>query len=92
MSMEFLPEKELWRRFAVAKRARVAELVSMGVPEATAKNQASKEFSIYDRFEVDERGWMRISDLELPGEAPLSNDPKQATEKRRQSGRGGKRA
>ena len=63
--MEFLSEKELWRRFGTARRARVRELVSMGIPEAAAKAQASNEFSIYDRILVDERGWMRIEGLEL---------------------------
>ena len=68
--MEFLPERELWRRVAVASRARQQELVGMGSTPKSAKAQAEAEFSIYDLVEIDARGWIRIEGLELP-DAPI---------------------
>ena len=74
-SMEFLPKNELLRRFGAARRARVRELMAMGIPQANAKTQASSEFGVYDRFLVDERGWMLIEGLELPAGETSSKRP-----------------
>ena len=75
LNVEFLPEKELWRRFAAARRARAQELIAIGSSSAHARAQAEKEFSLYDRIEVDERGWIRICDLELPAPKPPGKRP-----------------
>jgi hypothetical protein len=64
--MEFLPEREFWRRFGAARRARAQELMALGIDKVAASRQAEKEFSIYDRCIVDERGWIRFEGLDLP--------------------------
>jgi hypothetical protein len=64
--MEFLPEAELWRRVEAERRARVRELIALGIPPENARSQAMKEFSIYDLVEIDERGWVRVHGLDLP--------------------------
>jgi hypothetical protein len=66
---EFLPEAELSRRFRAAVAARVRELIGLGTPAADARAQARKEFSIYDLFLTDERGWVMIEGLDLSAHA-----------------------
>ena len=64
--MEFLAEREFWRRFRAATKARAAELQRLGISAQHAGAQARKEFGAYDCVEVDEQGRMRIDGLELP--------------------------
>lgn len=64
--MEFLPESEFLRRCAAARRARVEELIALGIDKVSARRQADKEFSMYDLCSVDERGWIRFEGLDLP--------------------------
>jgi len=74
--MEFLPESEFTRRLTAARRARVAELVALGTPAASAKAQATKEFAIYDLLETDERGWIRVVGLDLPPAPTATRRPR----------------
>jgi hypothetical protein len=60
-----LPDRELPHRLAGASRPRPQELVAMGSTPEGAKARTDAEFSIYDFFEIDERGWMRIEGLDL---------------------------
>ena len=60
-----MPETELRRRFDRAVERRVRDLVALGVPHRDARQQAKKEFAVYDVFEVDDRGWVRLSGLEF---------------------------
>lgn len=65
LTVDFMPEAELWCHVARVHDRRVQELVAQGVPRPHARQQAEKEFSIYDRVEVDDRGWMRLQDFEV---------------------------
>jgi hypothetical protein len=64
--MEFLPEREFWRRFVAARRARANELMALSIDKVSASRQAEKEFSMYDRCVIDERGWIGFEGLDLP--------------------------
>lgn len=63
--MDFLPRKAHARRMAAAYQRRVADLRALGSTLRDARGQASNEFAIYDLVEIDDRGWIRIANLDL---------------------------
>lgn len=71
--MEFMTPAELQRRLGSAERTRVRELVRIGYSEAEARAAAAKEFGAYDLLEVDDRGRVRLTGLELPYEPDVSS-------------------
>jgi hypothetical protein len=64
--MELLPPHELSRRVKALQRTRVNELVALGIARVDARRQVMKEFSVYDRILMDERGWICFEGLTLP--------------------------
>jgi hypothetical protein len=72
--MELLPPDELSRRVKALQRRRVNELVALGIARVDARRQVMKEFSVYDRIVMDERGWIAFEGLELP--ADLTGPPR----------------
>ena len=73
--MDFLPEAEFGRRLTGAVQRRIRELVAQGLPRREARHQAEKEFSMYDLIEIDPRGWVRLSGLDL-SDADLKPTPR----------------
>lgn len=63
--MDFLPPKDHDRRMAAAYRRRVADFRALGSTLRDARAQADKEFGMYDLVEIDDRGWVRIANLDL---------------------------
>ena len=83
--MDFFSEDELWKHVDSARRARVRELVALGISAPSARGQALKEFGIYDRIEIDDRGWMRIDGLDLSDVSLAGDVGRHASPARRRS-------
>jgi hypothetical protein len=63
--VDFMPESEFRRRFDRAVERRIRDLAALGVPRRDARQQAEKEFAVCDLFEIDDRGWVRLTGLDL---------------------------
>jgi len=67
-AMEFMTRAELRKRLRRAETVRTVELMAQGLSRTEAEAVAAKEFGEYDLLEVDARGRVRLTGLELPDE------------------------